>query len=357
MTICIADSKNIRLKPLTKTSFKDQGLDETNHLHPLLKSYIGSSDGILDDIMIVAEEFNEWKCSNRSVDFLAVDREANLVVIEVKKTGYGGHAELQSIRYAAMISKITFDKIVQVYHNFMIDNNIDGDASDKLQKFFGWKTVDENLFGREVKIVIASSGFSDELAISVTWLRNTCSLDIKCLKIEPWLHGKDLLIDATIVIPAPGTEDFDFESSEKKQKERQSTSGKDHSRYDVSVSGVEYGKKMAKNRAMHALIKALVNENKCSPQEINETTTRLDLFYVVPEKVDAANAYEYIANKISENKAGRFFCSQDDDIFHHDDKTYLVTNGWSLDKFEQAVEELKAKYTELGIEVVNSDET
>lgn len=355
MTIYIDNSKN-KPKQLTKTSFKDRGLQEPTYLRPFLKNYLGNNDGILDDIMIVAEEFSDWSGSNRSVDLLAVDKMANLVVVEVKRTERGDHAELQAIRYAAMISKITFDKIVQVYQNFMIDNSIDGDASDKLQKFFGWKKIDENLFGREVKIVIASSGFSDELAISVTWLRNTCGLDIKCLKVEPWLHGKDLLIDAKIVILAPGTEDFDFESSEKKQRERQSTSGKDFSRYDVSVKDTECGKRMFKNHAIHALIKALVNENKCSPQEINEATTRKDLFYVVPEKVDATSAYEYVVNKAGENKAGRLFCNQDDDIFHHDDKTYLVTTGWWLDNFEQAVEELKAKYPELGIEVVNSDE-
>lgn len=358
MTLYVANSNSTstRLKPLTATSFEERGLDEPNYLRPLLKNSIGKVDGMLDDIMIVAEEFNEWKSSNRRVDLLAVDQKANLVVIEVKKTSHGDHAELQSIRYAAMISKITFDKIVEVYQGFMEDNGIDGDARDKLMEFFGWNEVDENLFGQEVKIVIASAGFSDELATSVIWLRNTCDLDIRCMKMEPWLHGEDLLIDANIVIPVPGTEDIDFKSSEKKQKERQSTSKKDFSRYDVSVNGVEYGRKKAKNHAMHALIKALVNENKCSPQEIDETLAKMNLFYIIPYKLNAASAYEHVTNEISEDKAKRFFCRQDDDILHHDGKTYLVTNGWQLDTLEYVVEELKTRYPELDIKVVNSDE-
>ena len=355
MPIYIASSTDGKLEPLRKTSFEEQGLQETTYLRPLLKNSIGKGDGILDELMIVSEEFSDWSRSNRSVDLLAVDRKANLVVIEAKRTSHGDHAELQSIRYAAMISKITFDKVVEVYQKFMEDNGIDGDAREKLLKFFDWNKVDENLFGKEVKIVIASTGFSDELAISVMWLRSTCNLDIKCMKMELWSHGEDLLIDANIVIPAPGTEDIDFKSSEKKKKEKQSTSNKDFSRYDVSVNGVEYVKSEAKNRTMHALIKALVNENRCSPQDIDNTITKMNLFYVIPKEMNAISAYQYVADEVSEDKAGRFFCSQDDDILCHDGKTYLVTNGWQLDTLEYVVGELQAKYPELGIEVVNSD--
>ena len=355
MTICIADSKSKTLVPLEETTFEQQGLHETTYLHPLLKNSIGKIDG-MDGIMIVAEEFGEWNSSNRSVDLLAVDREANLVVIEVKRSGHGDHAELQSIRYAAMISKISFDKIVEVHQTYMNKNNIDGDARGRLLEFFSWKEVDETLFGQEVKIVIVAAGFSNELATTVMWLRDTCSLDIKCMKMEPWLHGDALLIDADIVIPAPETADFDFKSREKKQRERKSSdSKKDHSRYDVSVNGVEYGKRMFKNRAMHALIKALVNDNECSPQEIDNTIDNMNLFHIIPEKMNAANAFKYVTNKISKDRAGRFFCSQDDDILWYDGQTYLVTNGWSLDALEYVVEELKAKYSELEIQVVSSD--
>lgn len=357
MTICIADYRSKKLAPLEKTTYQKQGLKEPDFLHPILKNSIGKGHGILDDCMVVAEEFDEWNASSRSVDLLAVDREANLVVIEVKRSkgsGHTDHAELQAIRYAAMISKITFDKIVEVRQKFMKDNGIVGNARSDILKFFGWSAVDENLFGQKVKIVIAASEFSDELATSVMWLRNTCNLDIKCMKMEPWLHNRRLLIDTDIVIPAAETAVFDFKSDEKKQKERQSTSNKDHSRYDVSVNGKKYGKKMHKNKTVHTLIKVLVNKHKCLPHDIDSATTK-NLFFIIPEEMNAADAYNYIADNVSENRAGRFYCNQDDDIFRHGGKTYLVTNGWELAALEDVLEELKEKYPSISIEVVKSD--
>lgn len=36
--------------------------------------------------MVIAEEFGEWEDSKRRIDLLGLDREANLVVIELKRT-------------------------------------------------------------------------------------------------------------------------------------------------------------------------------------------------------------------------------------------------------------------------------
>jgi RecB family endonuclease NucS len=49
------------------------------------------------------------------VDLLAIDANANLVVIEIKRTTDGCHMELQAIRYAAMVSAMTFERAVQIH--------------------------------------------------------------------------------------------------------------------------------------------------------------------------------------------------------------------------------------------------
>ena len=60
-------------------------------------------------MLIVSEEFGGWEDSRRRIDLLGLDRQANLVVIELKRSENGGHMELQALRYAAMISKMTFE--------------------------------------------------------------------------------------------------------------------------------------------------------------------------------------------------------------------------------------------------------
>ena len=52
-------------------------------------------------VLVVAEEFGDWEESKRRIDLLGLDRDATLVVIELKRTDDGGHMELQAIRYAA----------------------------------------------------------------------------------------------------------------------------------------------------------------------------------------------------------------------------------------------------------------
>ena len=63
---------------------------------------------------MIAEEFGQWEDSRRRIDLLGLDKGANLVVIELKRTEDGGHMELQAIRYAAMVSTLTFDKLITI---------------------------------------------------------------------------------------------------------------------------------------------------------------------------------------------------------------------------------------------------
>jgi hypothetical protein len=62
--------------------------------------------------------------------FLGLDKDANLVVIELKRTDDGGHMELQSIRYAAMVSQMTFDQAVEAYTTYLQGQRREEDARD-----------------------------------------------------------------------------------------------------------------------------------------------------------------------------------------------------------------------------------
>ena len=95
---------------LPKTSFIAEGVKERKDLQKILRSRID----ILDlDLLVIAEEYGNWEESRRRIDLLALDRNANLVVIELKRTEDGGHMELQALRYAAMVSTMTFAQAVE----------------------------------------------------------------------------------------------------------------------------------------------------------------------------------------------------------------------------------------------------
>jgi RecB family endonuclease NucS len=91
-----------RLVLLQPTGFSAHGLRERGDLQRLLRDQV---EVIAPDVLVISEEFGGWEDSKRRIDLLGIDREANLVVIELKRTEDGGHMELQAIRYAAMCPK------------------------------------------------------------------------------------------------------------------------------------------------------------------------------------------------------------------------------------------------------------
>jgi len=102
-------------------------------------------------------------------------------VIELKRTEDGGHMELQAIRYASMISTLTFDKLVNIYRFYLNDNNLELDPEQSILDFLGWDESHEDEFGLEMKIILASADFSKELTTTVMWL-NDFGLDIRCVR-------------------------------------------------------------------------------------------------------------------------------------------------------------------------------
>lgn len=104
------------LTPLLPTTMVQQDFKERADLQRLLKAKIEIID---KDLLVLAEEFSQWEDSNRRIDLLALDKQANLVVIELKRTDDGGFMDLQAIRYAAMVRAMTFQQAVYEYAKFL----------------------------------------------------------------------------------------------------------------------------------------------------------------------------------------------------------------------------------------------
>jgi len=96
-------------RPIPEASLAEMRIGERTDLQRLLRTQV---DVLGDDLYVLTEEFGDWEDSKRRIDLLAIDSEANLVVIELKRTQDGGHMELQAIRYASMVSAMTFERAV-----------------------------------------------------------------------------------------------------------------------------------------------------------------------------------------------------------------------------------------------------
>jgi hypothetical protein len=208
-----------RIEPIPPTTFAAQGLRERADLQRLLKEAIHV---VAPDVLVIAEEFGDFEDSHRRIDLLGVDRQANLVVIELKRDD-SSHMELQAIRYAAMVSALGFDRVADLLASRLASTEGQAGARSDLLTFLGANGEEEPAIA-DVRIVLVSAHFSKELTTSVLWL-NERGLDIRCIRLTPYRVGDLLLADVEQVIPLKEAEDYLVQLREKRREQRESARG------------------------------------------------------------------------------------------------------------------------------------
>jgi hypothetical protein len=210
------------LREIPATTFSAVGIRERADLQRLLRDQIdvvASCLGRRNDILIVSEEFADWEESNRRIDLLGLDKDANLVVFELKRTEDGGHMDLQAIRYAAMVSTLTFETVEEVFAGYLRRLGKEGDARSTILEHLGWENPGEEAFAENIRIVLVSAEFSKELTTSVMWL-NKQGLDICCVRIKPYLDTNRVLVDVQRIIPLPEADDYTVRIKQKQAREK-----------------------------------------------------------------------------------------------------------------------------------------
>lgn len=215
MTIFRIDEEG--LTPVAETTFATAGIYERRNIQQYLLTNI---EVLGERLMVIAEEFSGWQDSSRRIDILCIDAEANLVVVELKRTDDGGHMELQALRYAAMVSAMTFQQLTAAHARF---TNAEPDvARAAILRFLGWPEVLEESFGKTVRIILAAADFGKELTTTVMWL-NDQNLAIRCVRLKPYLLADGtVLLDVQQLIPLPEATDYQTQLGEKRRAERES---------------------------------------------------------------------------------------------------------------------------------------
>lgn len=202
---------------LKATTFEEVGQRERDDLQRLLRDQI---EIISPDTMVLDEEFSNWEDSSRRIDLLGLRKDGSLIVIEIKRTQDGGHAELQAIRYASMINSMTFQQGVDTLNKYLSRRGQSGDAETLIRDHIGNPDLIEESFARIVSILLVSADFSKELTTSVLWLRDF-KVDIKCVQLKPYVrHSGEIMVDIRQLIPLPEAADFQTGVAIKRTLER-----------------------------------------------------------------------------------------------------------------------------------------
>lgn len=291
MTIYTFEENN--LTQIEKTTFLDAEILERSHLQKAIKNNISV---IASDCLVIAEEYSEWDSSKKRIDLLAIDKNANLVVIELKRTETGDHMELQAIRYASMVSTMTLDLAADIFSRYKQINGFPSyDKDSALMEISNFVDIelDESSFADDVRIILVSPNFSKELTTSVMWMSER-NINITCIRIQPYAFNGSILIDVQQIIPLPEVKDYQIKAQKKSEERREAktTSQKDYSKFLFN------GDILNKRNLAYEIVKTRFNE-------LSEKTFKsLYSDFIQYEYIDGLMVkYEDVA----ENKQDRYF--------------------------------------------------
>jgi hypothetical protein len=324
----IYELTNDRIRAIAETRFSEAGVSERGDLQRLLRDQV---EIVSPDTLVIAEEFGEWEESRRRIDLLGLDKDANLVVIELKRSEDGGHMELQAIRYAAMVSAMTFDNVVEVFGRYLRGHGREEDPRAVVLEFLEWDEPDEDEFGQDVRIVLASAEFSKELTTAVMWL-NEREVDIRCIRLKPYRDSDRLLLDVQQIIPLPEAEEYRVQLKEKQKRERVARRSSTRTqKYDVTIEGKQF-QRLTKRLAIFKVVKRLCSCG-AKPESLAELVPwrRSTMFRSVEGDVGPDEFIRLAGEKAK--KEGKTFDPRryfvgEGELIVCEGRTYAFTNQW-----------------------------
>ena len=307
---------------IPQISFKEVNISERK----IQKTLKDKFEVIDEDCLIISEDYSfpEYK-TNRSIDLLAIDKNANIVVIELKRDD-SSHMELQALRYASMVANFIFGDAVKIYDEYLKKTGSEEEAETNLKEFLGWEDEEEQDFAVDTRIILISSDFSKELTTAVMWL-NERDLNIECVRLIPYKYNDEVLINVKRIIPLEETKDYQVAKKEQSEQRRKVQQGsKDYTKY--SFDGDNWH---GKGKLVLHLIHDWFKKNK--PKSIDE------LKEVFPPKdfkkssevnrISSLFLNEAEVKEIYKNrKVKRHFLEEEYVLKFQDGSRYVISNQW-----------------------------
>jgi CRISPR/Cas system-associated endoribonuclease Cas2 len=202
---------NVKSKALTKlnpTNFAAQNLLERYDIQEWIEK---TPDILGEDLLVIGKEL--LLPSGSRLDLLAIDKNARLVIIELKRDDSGKDIDWQAIKYTSYCSNFLTEEIV--YHYAIYLNSDEEEAKDRIDEF-----IDEDVekLNHGQRIILVSKAFHSDVISAVLWLRDY-GVEIECLRLKPFLDNSgDLFLQPEKIIPLPEAKDYIIKK-EKKQRE------------------------------------------------------------------------------------------------------------------------------------------
>jgi len=199
--------------PCKETEFRAHGLLERQDLAKWVEQY----PAILgEELLIITSEYDRFDKTNERLDLLALDKDGNLVVIELKRDDSGKNVDLQAIKYAAYCSTLSLADLVDMYLKYQKQKGFEltlEAAQAAILEFIENDDFEE--LNDRPRIILVAKEFRPEVTASVLWLRKF-ALDVSCVKWDPYeLENGIVAVNSSVLIPLPEAKDFIIQAEKK----------------------------------------------------------------------------------------------------------------------------------------------
>jgi hypothetical protein len=190
------------LKPISST-LTENGRKESEHLEKWIKT---KPDILGNDILIIGEQVYT---KSGPLDFLGIDNNGNLVIVELKREKLARLVLAQAIDYASDLSTWDIEKLSEVCIAYT-GNNLE----DQLSAHFDDIKIDEITINQSQRLLLVGFAIEEPLSRMIEWLSTNFDMAINAIILNyvRTSNGAEIL-SRTVTIP----EEIAKEKSNKKK--------------------------------------------------------------------------------------------------------------------------------------------
>jgi len=182
------------LQEVATTTMVDENLYESR-----TEDWVARRPEVLGESLLLIGRQIQLDQGKDRIDLLALDKSGNLVVIELKRDWVGGTADLQALRYAALVSQWTLDDIRRQAEDHWKSVGVDRGTFIQAVEEFCEETYELNAAQR---IILAGRDVKPRLGSMALWLRSH-GIDVRVVAISLFKDGEQLYLQPQVVIPPP----------------------------------------------------------------------------------------------------------------------------------------------------------
>lgn len=200
---------------IPETNFAINEIKERQHI----EEWIRKNPEILgEDLLIIGHEYDKFEVNER-LDLLALDRDGNVVVIEVKRDTSGSNVDFQALKYASYCARLSQQDLLDIYTDYLAVHQEEVNAKEALLEFLEVEDEEElnSTLNGVQRIIIVGKEFDKRILSVCTWLYEN-NIDIKCVTIKPYKFNDEIIIDTKQIIPPYKLEDYYITKKAEKQK-------------------------------------------------------------------------------------------------------------------------------------------